>query len=194
MFPCPGERSMKLVVLVLLWLVRSLAAECPGSEMSPAQAQARYQELDRKAQVEFRHAEFTEASEDFHQATCVAPESIRSYYELYGIATYAVAASDFARARQALLEADRLRPDYPLPLAMLVKVNLTAGDITDLKRSLSSAARRFPRDNKLHAELSQDFVHEKQYDLALAEALRAQENGAAGARISLNLAVLENQV
>jgi len=185
---------MKLMFLAVLSIAPGLAAECPSSEMSPAQTQARFQELDRKAQVEFRHAEFAQASEDFHQATCVAPETMRSYYEFYGIATGAVAAVDFARARQALQEADRLRPDYPLPLAMLVRVNLTFGDIAALKTSLSAAARRFPRDGKLHADLAQDLVHEKQYDLALAEALRAADSGAAGGRAGINLAVLENQV
>jgi tetratricopeptide (TPR) repeat protein len=185
---------MKLVVVVLLTLARSLGAACPDTESSPAQAQARFQELDRKAQVEFRHAEFARASEDFRQASCVAPESIRSYYELYGIATGAAAAGDFARAREVLEEGDRLRPDYALPLAMLVKVNLISGDFAHLKTSLLAAARRFPSDGKLHAELSQDLLHEKQYDLALAEALRAEESGAAGARAGINLAVLENQV
>jgi tetratricopeptide (TPR) repeat protein len=194
MIPCPGEQSVKLIVVVLLSLVRSLAADCSSSEMSPAQTQARFQELDRKAQVEFRHAEFAKASADFHQAICVAPESIRSDYELYGIATDAVAAGDLDRASDVLQKADRLRPDYALPVAMLVKVNLISGDIAHLKTSLSAAARRFPRDGKLHAELAQDLLHEKQYDLALAEALRAEEGGAIGARTSVNLAVLENQV
>jgi tetratricopeptide (TPR) repeat protein len=194
MIPYSGERSMKLVFLAILSIAPGLAEECPSSEMNPAQAQARFQELDRKAQVEFRHAEFAQASEDFHQATCVAPATIRSYYQLYGIATGAVAAGDFARARHALQEADRLRPDYPLPLAMLVRVNLTSGDMAALKTSLSAVARRFSRDGRLHADLAQDLVHEKQYDLALAEALRAADSGAAGGRAGINLAVLENQV
>src|SRR5437899_6332705 len=124
---------MKFVFLALLSLARSVAAECSFSEMSPAQIQTRFQELDRKAQVEFRRAEFAQASEDFHQAACLAPETIRSYYARYGVATGAVAAGDFGRARQALQEADRLRSDYPLPLAMLVRVNLTSGDIAQLK-------------------------------------------------------------
>ena len=64
---------------------------------------------------------------------------------------------------------------------------------TKLCRSIA-AARRFPRDGKLHADLAQDLVHEKQYDLALAEALRAADSGAAGGRAGINLAVLENQV
>jgi tetratricopeptide (TPR) repeat protein len=53
---------------------------------------------------------------------------------------------------------------------------------------------RSARHGKLHADLAQDLVHEKQYDLALAEALRAADSGAAGGRAGINLAVLENQV
>ncbi len=175
-------------------LASGFASPCPSLTLNPEETRARFQELDRRAQVEFRHAEFAEASEDFRLATCIAPESVRAYYELYGSATSAVAAGEFVRARQFLQEADRLRPDYPLPLAMLVKVSLTAGDIANLKISLWAAARRFPRDGRLHAEMAQDLLHEKQYDLALAEALRAEESGAAGARVGLNLAVLESQV
>jgi predicted Zn-dependent protease len=107
-----------------------------------------------------------------------APENVRPYYALYGTAAGAVATGDFSRARQVLQEADALRPDYPLSLAMLVKVNLISSDIDSLKRCLLNAAQRFPRDSKLHAELAQDLLHEKQYDLALAEALRANDGAA----------------
>ena len=185
---------MRFLLLGIFALAVSFAAEYPSVGVSPQEQQGQFQELDRRAQVEFRHAEFAAASEDFRRATCLAPESIRSYYELYGSATSAVASGDFARARQVLLEADRLRPDYPLPLAMRVKVNLASGDVGDLKTSLSAAAQRFPHDGRLHAELAQDLLHQKQYDLALAEALRAEESGAAGVRMSMNLAVLESQV
>lgn len=183
-----------MVLLGIFARALGFASVCPSPTLSPQQIQARFQELDRSAQVEFRHAEFAEASEDFRQATCFAPESIRPYYELYGSATRAVATGDFVRAREILQEADRLRPDYPLPLAMLVKVSLISGDIANLKISLLAAARRFPRDGRLHADLAQDLLHQKQYDLALAEALRAEKSGAASARVGLNLAVLENQV
>jgi tetratricopeptide (TPR) repeat protein len=143
--------------------------------------------------VEFRHGEFARASEDFHQAACAAPDNARPYYALYGMATGALATGDFSGARHALQEADRLRPDYPLPLAMLVKVNLISPDVGSLKRCLLDAAHRFPRDSKLHAELAQDLLHEKQYDLALAEALRAEDGAASNAKVSMNLAALENQ-
>ena len=121
------------------------------------------------------------------------PEGQTSYYEQYAIAAQAMAGSDFAHARQLLQQADKLQPDYPLPLAMLVKVALTSGDIAGLKESLWAAARRFPADVRLHAELAQDLVHEKQLDLALAESLRAAAIDGVDGRASLNLAVLENQ-
>jgi tetratricopeptide (TPR) repeat protein len=174
--------------------MRSFAGECLPSDLGPQEMQARFQELDRKAQVEFRHAEFTTASEDFHQAACSAPASMRLYYGLYETATSAVVRGDLAGARQALQEADRLRPDYPLPLAMLVKVNMVAGDIVALKKCLLEAAHRFPGNGKLHAELSQDLLHEKHEDLALAEALRAGQAGGANPRTSMNLAALENRM
>ena len=185
---------MKVVWLGIFGLVPVFAAPCPSVTLTTPETKARFQELDRRAQVEFRHAEFAKAVEDFRQATCVAPESIRSYYELYGNATSAVAEADFVRARRILEEADKLRPDYPLPLAMQVQVSLLAGDVAELKASLLTAAQRFPREGRLHAELAQDLVHHKQYDLALAEALRAEESGAGSARAGLNLAVLESQV
>lgn len=184
---------MRLALLALVAFARGLAAECPASERGQQALQGRLQELDRKAQVEFRHGEFAKASEDFQQATCTAPDNVRPYYALYGIATSAMATGDFSRARLALQEADRLRPEYPLPLAMLVRVNLISPDIVNLKRCLLDAAQRFPRDSKLHAELAQDLLHEKQYDLALAEALRADNGAASDAKAKMNLAVLENQ-
>ncbi len=179
--------------VILISVCVSLAAACPSVILSPQEAQARFQELDRKAQIEFRRSQLAEASEDFHQAGCMAPESMRSYYELYEIAATAAAAGNFPRARQALEEADRLRPDYELPAAMLVKVNLLSGDIDSLKVALLAAAHRFPRNGRLHADLAQDLLHEKNHDLALAEALRAVESGAP-ATTAMNLAVLENQI
>jgi len=184
---------MRLALLALVAFAHSFAADCPSAALGPLKLQAMLQELDRKAQVEFRHGEFAKASADFQQATCAAPDSARPYYALYGMATGALAAGDFFRARQALQEADRLRPDYPLPLAMLVKVNLISSDNDNLKRCLLDAAQRFPRDSKLHEELAQDLLHEKQYDLALAEALRVDDGAASNAKASMNLAVLENQ-
>jgi tetratricopeptide (TPR) repeat protein len=189
---------MNFVYLGALILIHGLAAECfaaecPAPPLGSQETQTQFQTLDRKAQVEFRHGEFAKAAEDFRQATCLAPENIRSYYELYSIAVAALAANDFDQARKALERADRLRPDYALPLAMLVKVNLLAGDTERVKTWLLDAAQRFPRDGKLHAELAQDLVNLKQYDLALAEALRFEQSGFKDPKVTINLAVLENQ-
>jgi len=189
---------MKLAYLAALIFVRGLAvdclaAECPAPALGSQDTQTQFQTLDRRAQVEFRHGEFAKAAEDFRQATCLAPENIRSYYELYSVAVRALTANDFGQARKAMEDADRMRPDYALPLAMLVKVNLLAGDTDRVKACLLDAARRFPRDGKLHAELAQDFVNLKQYDLALAEALRFEHSGLSDPKVTMNLAVLENQ-
>jgi tetratricopeptide (TPR) repeat protein len=183
---------MRLVCLALLALANGFASNCPSPELGPQEAQARFRELDRRAQAEFRHGELAKAAEDFRHGTCVAPESLRSYYELYGIAVEAMAAGDFARAREVLTEADRLRPDYALPLAMLVKGSLISGDVVSVRESLRAAAQRFPLDGKLHAEFVKDLVHEKLLDLALAEALRFEQSGIKDAEATITLAVLEN--
>jgi len=104
----------------------------------------------------------------------------------------AAAAGDFAKARQVLMEADRQRPDYPLPVAMLVKVSLISGDMEAVKESLRMAAQRFPHDGKLHAEFVKDLVRQKRLDLALAEALRCDESGVHDPEAIVTLAALEN--
>jgi tetratricopeptide (TPR) repeat protein len=187
------NRTMKLLCLAILACARNLTAQCVPSDLSPQQTQEKFRKLDRKAQVEFRHAQFAQASEDFRQGACSAPDTMRPYYALYGTSVDALAKGDFNRAREVLQEADRLRPDYPLPLAMLIKINLIAGDIDRLKNSLLDAAHRFPRDYKLHAEMAQDLLHEQKNDLALAEALRSAAGGTPNATATVNLAVLEHQ-
>ncbi|PYT28661.1 MAG: hypothetical protein DMG57_14075 [Acidobacteria bacterium] len=184
---------LRRACLVLFAFGRASAWECPVTELTTQQNQAQFQALDRKAQVEFRRGEFSQAAEIFRQATCAAPENVRSYYELYGVATAALAARNFAVARQALQYADQLKPNYALPLAMLIKVGLISGDIENVKTSLLAAAQRFPRDSRLHADLAQDLTHEKQNDLALAEALRFDQSGLKDTQGTINLAVLENQ-
>lgn len=183
---------MKLVPFGLLALVHSLAAECPSPPVNPEEAIARFHELDKKAQVEFRRGEFARAAEDFRQGACVSPENLRAYYELFGIAIGAAAAGDFDQARQVLKEADARRPGYPLPLAMLVKVNLTSRDTDQVKESLRAAAERFPNDGRLHAEFVKDLLHQQFPDLALAEALRFEQSGDRDVEATITLAVLEN--
>jgi tetratricopeptide (TPR) repeat protein len=92
-----------------------------------------------------------------------------------------------------LLDADNQRPDYPLPLAMLVKVSLIAGDIEAVKESLRMAAQRFPHDGKLHAEFAKDLLRQKRLDLALAEALRFAGSGDRDPEAAITLAAIENE-
>ena len=183
---------MKLVALGILLSMRGVALECPANPLSEEQAIARFHELDKKAQVEFRRGDLAAAAEDFRHGACVAPENLRSYYELYGIAIGAAAGGDFDRARQVLQQADALRPNYPLPLAMLVKVNLTYRDTGRVKESLRAAAQRFPLDGRLHAEFVKDLLHQQLQDLALAEALRFEQSGNQDVEDTVTLAVLEN--
>ncbi|MBZ5590840.1 MAG: tetratricopeptide repeat protein [Acidobacteriia bacterium] len=185
---------MKLVPIGLIALVHGLAADCPSPPANPEEALARFHELDKKAQVEFRRGEFAKAAENFQQGACVAPEDLRSYYELFGTAIGAAAAGKFDQARHVLQKADALRPDYPLPLAMLVKVNLTSRDADQVKDSLRTAAQRFPLDGRLHAEFVKDLLHQQLPDLALAEALRFEQSGDRDPEATITLAVLENNV
>jgi len=175
-----------------IFLARALASECPPQQLGQEQARARFHELDKQAQVEFRHGELAKAAEDFHLGACVAAENLRAYYELYGIATGAAARGDFATARQVLQQADQQRPGYQLPLAMMVKLALTAGEMDNLRESLRTAAQRFPADGKLHAEFVKDLLHKQLPDLALAEALRFEQSGSKDAEATITLAALEN--
>jgi tetratricopeptide (TPR) repeat protein len=172
----------------------SSLADCPSLQINAMEVRPTFQELHKNAQIEFRHGEFANSAEDFHQAACMAPESIRLDSEILAAATAAAAEGNLTRTRELLEQADKYHPGYALPLAMLVKISLIYGDINNLKESLRDAAHRFPADGRLHADLAEDLLHDRQYDLALAEALRTEQNGAADAKTSINLAVLENQL
>lgn len=185
---------MKLILLFLLAGACCFASDCPSVTLSPEELRERFQQLDRKAQVEFRRDDLAKAEEDFHQAACLAPEGMRPYYDLYGVATGAMVARNYAGALEALREADRLRPDYALALAMQVKLNLAFADTDNLKASLLALARRFPTDGRLHADVARDLIHQKQYELGLAEALRAEQSGNSDPASRMNLAVLENRI
>lgn len=187
-------RAMKACWLAILFAASSWSAECRHNDQLLPEAQEKFQSLDRRAQIEFRQGEFAKAAEDFQRVACLVPESARSYYGLYAAAVTALAASDFARANDALARADQLRPDYPLALAMMVKVSLLSGDIEPVRRSLRVLAERFPNDDRLHANLAQDLLHAKQNDLALAESLRVAKSAHTDPKFTLNLAVLENGV
>jgi predicted Zn-dependent protease len=184
---------MRLLLLSLILSFYGSAADCPAPALTPQETRTRFLGLDRKAQVAFRHGEFVQAARDFRAASCLATEDLRSYYDLYALATAALAAGDFSKARDVLEQADRMRPDYALALAMLVKVHSLAGDIDRLKMALADAAKRFPRQGRLHADFAQDLTRQKQYDLALAESLRVEQSGIADADASIARAALENE-
>ena len=135
--------------------------------------------------------QFAEAVRDFTEAACLNPRDPRIFYAL---GSSEAAAGDFLSARKALTTADRLQPGNPLPLAMLVRVNVSMGDVDSLKATLSEAAVRFPANSDLHATLAQFLLQNKLPDLALAEALRSQKAGGATAQSVMDLAVLENTV
>lgn len=183
---------MKLSCLALALTFRAFASDCSPADPDSPNTRDRFHELDRKAQTEFRHAEYAQSADDFHQAACLAPADLRDYYALFGTAISALAAQNLASAIESLKQADALRPDYPLPLAMLVKISLQSPDPDQVKEFLRQAAQRFPRAGKLHAEFVKDLLHEKRLDLALAEVLRAEQTGALDSESALTLAVIEN--
>jgi tetratricopeptide (TPR) repeat protein len=183
---------MRLVCVALAAFAYALAADCPPVDSDSPDARERFHELDKKAQVEFRHGEYAQSAEDFRQGACVAPDDLRMYYTLYGIAVGALAARDLPSAIGFLKEADHLRPDYPLPLAMLIKISLQSPDSNQVKEFLRTAAERFPRAGKLHAEFVKDLMHQNRTGLALAEALRAEQSGYPDIEAALTLSVIEN--
>ena len=167
------------------------AADCPPATLNPQAAQGRLAELVKNAQVEMAQRRFAEAIRDFKEAACLDPHDPRIFYAL---GSSEAAAGDFLSARKALATADHLQPSNPLPLAMLVRVNVSMGDVDSLKAALSEAAVRFAANSDLHATLAQFLLQNKLSDLALAEALRSQKAGGATAQSVMDLAVLENTV
>ena len=183
---------MRLACLAFVVMSYAFAADCPPADPDSPGTRERFHELDRKAQTEFRHGEYAQSAEDFRQGVCVAPDDLRMYYSLYGTAMGALAAGDLPSSIGFLKEADRLRPDYPLPLAMLVKISLQSPNPDQVKEFLRLAAERFPRAGKLHAEFVKDLLHENRPDLALAEALRFEQSGVPDTESALTMAVIEN--
>jgi tetratricopeptide (TPR) repeat protein len=135
--------------------------------------------------------QFAEAVRDFQEAACLDPRDPRIFYSL-GSAEAAM--GNFLSARKSLATADRLQPGNPLPLAMLVRVNGSMGDVDSLKAALREAAVRFAGNSDLHAALAQFLLQNKLSDLALAESLRSQKAGGAAGQSVMELAVLENTV
>lgn len=186
------ETPMRLACLAFVAMSYAFASDCPSADLDSPDTREHFHELDRKAQVEFRHGEYAQSAEDFRQGACLAPDDLHMYYTLFGTAIGALAAGDHASAIDFLKQADRLRPDYPLPLAMLVKISLQSPNPDQVKEFLRLAAERFPRAGKLHAEFVKDLLHQNRNDLALAEALRFEQSGVLDVESTLTLAVVEN--
>jgi tetratricopeptide (TPR) repeat protein len=186
------ETPMRLACVAFVAISYASANDCPTADLDSPDTRERFHELDKKAQAEFRHGEYVQSAEDFRQGACLAPDDLRMYYTLYGTAIGALAAGDHAGAIDFLKQADRLRPDYPLPLAMLVKISLQSPNPDQVKEFLRLAAERFPRAGKLHAEFVKDLMHQNRLDLALAEALRFEQSGVSDIESMLTLAVVEN--
>ncbi len=176
-------------ILLLAWLALGCArgGDCVPSKRS-AQEIARAWELEKKAQEEFQRGEYIQAATDFRQATCLAPASGRIFY---GLGVAEAAAGNHHEALEALKKADQLQPDNFLPLAMLMKLNLSMGDMETVKEVLRLTARRFPRHGQVHAQLAKELVQQRQYDLALAESLRFERTGERDWDAMVTLAFLE---
>ena len=178
-----------LVGLTLGALGSGLASECDPSKLSPPALAARLQELAKRAERAFERRELAPAARDLREAICLSAENARLHYALGVVEN---AAGNWTPAREALERADKLEPDNPLPLAMMVKVSLAGREIERVKKLLRAAADRFPRNGKLHAELVGELLQHQQDDLALAEALRYEQSGDPNPEATLMLATLEN--
>ncbi len=157
-----------------------------------AEVQSRLSQLERAAQADMEGHRFAEAAGELREAACLAPQDPRILYSL-GVAQ--AASGDFLSARKSFEAVRQREPGNPLPLAMLVRVGFSLGDIDGVKASLRALAAQFPHDGELHAMLAQFLVQNKLLDLALAESLRAQQaDPHPSAQASIELAVLENTV
>jgi tetratricopeptide (TPR) repeat protein len=100
-------------------------------------------------------------------------------------------AENLLAARQALEDSETAQPDSARSVKTMVNEALRAGDAEEAKRLLRSAAKRFPQDGQLHAELARALTDRKLFDLALSEWLRAQQAGELDADSLVTLAALE---
>lgn len=182
-------RCAALCVEILALSAGLLAADCPPSTLGREETVRRLQQLDQAGQTSMREGHYPEAIRAYREQSCLAPDSSGVFYAL---GTAEAASGDFLNARKSFTAADRLEPANSLPLAMLVRVNLSIGDIDSVKAVLWDAAGRFPRDGNFHGAMARFLIQNKQYDLALAESLRAREAGSSDDSARMELAVLEN--
>src|SRR3954471_11690032 len=157
---------MKLSAVCLALLAgAALAADCAPHPDSP-DTQAKFLDLDRKAQSAFDAGKFAEAARFYRDAACLVPNSARAYFGLGGSEA---AAGNLPAARIAFEKTSALLPNSSVPLAMLVRVDVALNDLAKVKDSLRAAAARFPRDTGLHSGLARFLAEKQLLDLALAE-------------------------
>jgi tetratricopeptide (TPR) repeat protein len=166
-----------------------LATDCAAG-LSAQEKITRFKQLDSEAEAAMQQHRPAEAVRLYEDALCLIPNSARGYY---GLGVAEAAAGDFLHARESLRTADRLQPTTGMPLVMQVRVNLSLGDMDTLKSNLREAAERFPHDAQLHTTLSRFLAERNVFVLALAEAIRSQQD-ADDWSSKLQLAVLENTV
>jgi tetratricopeptide (TPR) repeat protein len=166
-----------------------LATDC-GAGLSAQEKLTRFKQLDSEAESAMQQRRPAEAIQLYENAVCLVPNSARGFY---GLGVAEAAAGDFAKAREAFRTSDRLQPTTGMPLVMEVRANFSLKDTETLKSNLREAAERFPRDAQLHATLARFLAERGLFVLALAEAMRSQQNSADW-NSSVQLAVLENTV
>lgn len=179
------------IVLASAFSMLLSAANCPAQELSPQEKLARFKQLDKEAEAAVQERRSLQAVALYKQAICLVPNSARAFY---GLGVAEAAAGDFAKARETLRTADRLQPTTIAPLLMQARVNLSLNDVDSLKGDLREAAQRFPHEAQMHQELARLLAAKNLFVLALGEALRSQQAGAADLSSKVQLAVLENTV
>jgi tetratricopeptide (TPR) repeat protein len=182
---------MKALAALLMLSPSLMAAECARAGLNEDDKLAKFQELDRAAQSAFDRGQYGAAAQHYRDAVCLVPESGRA---LYGLGVAEAAARNFPSGRQALEKAMAILPQSPMPLAMLVRVDVAMKDVDQVKADLRIAAERFPNDGDLHSGLARFLAANQLLDLALAESLRFEQTGANDAASVVALAVLENTV
>jgi tetratricopeptide (TPR) repeat protein len=186
---CARSNIVRAFAGFLLACTLAAAAEC-GAGLAPQEKVARFKQLDSEAEKAMRERRPTDAARLYKEAVCLVPDSARGYF---GLGVAEAAAGNFLNARESLRSADRLQPTTGMPLVMQVRANFSLGDMDALKSNLREAASRFPNDTQLHATLARFLAERNLFVLALAEALRSQQQSA-NWNSTIQLAVLENTV
>lgn len=171
--------------------IPAVGSDCPSRPVSPEETLQRFKQLDETAQHAFDSEKYAVAIEKYREAACLVPNSGRAFY---GLGVAQAASGDLKGAQVSLQTADRLLSNSPMPLTMLLRVNVAGGDIDQVKATLRALAVRFPPDSTLHAATARLMTENKMLDLALAESLRYEQAGGTDPEATVALAALENRV